>query len=43
VSNGDFKRQLALKEQDLVYARQRAEKATNEAESYKREVQELKN
>ena len=42
LSTGDFKRQLALKEQDLVYARQRAEKAASETESYKREVAELK-
>lgn len=37
-STSDFKRQMALKEQDLTYARQRAEKAAREAEMYRREL-----
>jgi len=33
---------MALKEQDLLYAKQRAERSAKEAEMYKREIQELK-
>ena len=38
----DLKRQLALKEQDLVYAKQRAEKAMKENEYLQQEIAELK-
>lgn len=38
----DFKRQLALKEQDLVYAKQRAEKALKENEYLRQEIAQLR-
>ena len=38
----DYKRQLALKEQDLVYAKQRAEKALKESEHLRAEMEEMK-
>ena len=40
--NQDYKRQLALKEQDLVYAKQRAEKAYKECEYLRQELQAAK-
>jgi hypothetical protein len=42
-SQNDLKRQLALKEQDLLYAKQRVEKKTTEASNLKKELQELRN
>lgn len=40
--SGELKRQLALKEQDLVYAKQRAEKASKENEYLRQEIELLK-
>jgi len=37
-TSADIKRQLALKEQDLLYAKQRAEKAMQEAERSRKEL-----
>ena len=42
-SQNDLKHQLALKEQDLLYAKQRVEKKTTEASNLKKELQELRN
>jgi len=35
----ELKRQLAIREQDLTYAKQRNEKLSNEIETMKRELQ----
>ena len=36
----DYKRQLAIKEQDLMYANQRAEKSIKESEYLRKELHE---